>query len=191
MNRFDKFLRHRHSLLIQYKMGDMTKSEFIEDSFQYMEGLGIKPFTRVDNIKKAVYNYHYYNVSAKYWQWIARDPKNSEKERRSYYSESLNLYYKKDGATLSLLRIIDFNVESYYVRVKSQKLKNKLIEIVIKDPDILLEINTFYSISGIGENDYLILHTRSDFIAKELKTNGVLYEDKRKSLTDSYINQKY
>lgn len=172
-------------------MGDMTKSEFIEDSFQYMEGLGIKPFTRVDNIKKAVYNYHYYNVSAKYWQWIARDPKNSEKERRSYYSESLNLYYKKDGATLSLLRIIDFNVESYYVRVKSQKLKNKLIEIVIKDPDILLEINTFYSISGIGENDYLILHTRSDFIAKELKTNGVLYEDKRKSLTDSYINQKY
>lgn len=169
----------------------MTKSEFIEDSYQYMESLGIKPFKRVDNIKKAVYNYHYYNVSAKYWQWIARDPKNSAKERSSYYSQSIDLYYKKDLATMSLLRIIDFDVESYYVRVKSPKLKNKLIEIVIKDPDILFEINAFHSVSGLSENDYLILHTKSDFIANALKNNGVLYDDKRKSLTDSYINQKY
>lgn len=191
MNRFDKFLKHRHILLIHYKMGDMTKSEFIEDSYQYMESLGIKPFKRVDNIKKAVYNYHYYNVSAKYWQWIARDPKNSAKERSSYYSQSIDLYYKKDLATMSLLRIIDFDVESYYVRVKSPKLKNKLIEIVIKDPDILFEINAFHSVSGLSENDYLILHTKSDFIANALKSNGVLYDDKRKSLTDSYINQKY
>lgn len=191
MNKFDKFLKHRHSLLIQYKMGDLTKSEFIEDSFHYMDGLGIKPFKKVDNIKKAVYNYHYYNVSAKYWQWIARDPKNSEKERNAFYTESSNLYYSKDNTTLSLLRLIDYKAEAYYVRVKSDKLKNKLIEIVIKDLDILLEINTFHSIIGLSENDFLILHSKSEFVANALKANGILSKEKKKSLTDSYINQKY
>jgi hypothetical protein len=191
LNKFDEFLKHRQSLLIQYKMGDMTKNEFIEENYRYMESLGIKPFTKVDNIKKAVYNYHYYNVSAKYLQWIARNPKNSEKERQAYLTESMNFYYKKDNATLSLLRLIDFKAEAYYVQVKSSKLKDKLIEIVIKDPDILHEINAFYSVSGFNEYDYLILHTKSAFIANALRVNGILRDDKRKSLTDNYINQKY
>ncbi len=191
MDKFNKFLRHRQSLLIQYKMGDMTKNEFIEENYRYMESLGIKPFTRIDNVKKAVYNYHYYNVSAKYWQWIARDPKNTDKERQAYSTQSLNFYYQKDGATLALLRLIDFKAEAYYVRVKSHKLKDKLIEIVIKDPDILLEINAFYTVSGLNDNDYLILHTQSATVANALKANGILRDDKRKSLTDNYINQKY
>lgn len=190
MNKFDQFLRHRQSLLVQYKMGDMTKNEFIDENFKYMESLGIKPFTRVDNVKKAVYNYHYYNVNAKYWQWIANDPKNTEKERRTCYSESLNYYHYKDQATLFLLRLIDFNAEAYYVNVKSQLLKGKLIEIVIKDPDVLLEINAFQSFD-LHDNDYLILHSKSLGIADALRKSGVLKEDKRQSLTDSYINQKY
>ena len=191
MNKFEQFLRHRQSLLIQYKMGDLTKNEFIEDNYRYMESLGIQPFTRIDNVKKAVYNYHYYNVSANYWQWIARDPKNTEKQRQAYLAESMNYYNKKDNATLALLRLIDFKAEAYYVRVKSHKLKNKLIEIVIKDPDILLEIDAFHSTGGLTDNDYLILHTKSDVIANALKANNILKDDKRKSLTDSYINQKY
>jgi len=191
MDKFNKFLRNRQSLLIQYKMGDLTKNEFIEENYRYMESLGIKPFNRVDNIKKAIYNYHYYNVSAKYWQWLARDPKNSEKERQACLAESMNYYYLKDSATMSLLRLINFKAEAYYVRVKSSKLKDKLIEIVIKDPDILLEINAFYPVSGVSDNDYLILHTKSAFIANALKANGILKDDKRKSLTDNYINQKY
>lgn len=191
MNKFDQFLRHRQSLLVQYKMGDMTKNEFIIENFEYMESLGIKPFTQVDNIKKAVYNYHYYNVNAKYWQWIANDPKNTDKERRSYYSESLNYYHFKDQATLALLRLIDFKAEAYYVNVKSPLLKGKLVEIVIKDPDILIEIDAFHSLTGFNDNDYLILHTKSLGVIDALRKNGVLKEDKRQSLTDSYINQKY
>jgi hypothetical protein len=191
MNKFDQFLRHRQSLLIQYKMGDMTKNEFIEENFKYMESLGIKPFTRIDNVKKAVYNYHYYNVNAKYWQWVANDPKNTDKERRSYYSESLNNYHFKDQATLSLLRLIDFNAEAYYVNVRSPQLKGKLIEIVIKDPDILLEIDAYHPLSGSTDGDYLILHTKSIIIAKVLSENGILKENKQQSLTDDYINQKY
>ena len=191
MNKFDQFLRHRVSLLIQYKMGDMTKNKFIEESFRYMENLGIKPFTRIDNVKKAVYNYHYYNVNAKYWQWIANDPRNTDKERQAYYTESLNFYHHKDQATLSLLRLIDFKAEAYYVNVKSHLLKGKLIEIVIKDPDILLEIDSYHSLSGSTDSDYLILHTKSNMVANALKNSGILKEDKRQSLTDNYINQKY
>ncbi|HEX3029232.1 MAG TPA: DUF6648 family protein [Clostridia bacterium] len=191
MNKFDQFMRHRESLLVQYKMGDMTKNEFIEENFSYMESLGIKPFTRVDNVKKAVYNYHYYNVNAKYWQWIANDPKNTDKERQAYYTESLNYYHQKDQSTLSLLRLIDFKAEAYYVNVKSQLLKDKLIEIVIKDPDVLFEIDSYHSLSGSTDGDYLILHTKSPAVANALRNNGILRDDKRQSLTDNYINQKY
>lgn len=191
MNKFDQFLRHRQSLLIQYKMGDMTKSEFIEENFRYMESLDIKPFTKVDNIKKAVYNYHYYNTYAKYWRWIANDPKNSDKERRNYYAESMNYYHLKDKTTLALLRLIDFNCEAYYVNVKSKQLKGKLIEIVIKDPDILMEIDAFHYLGDSDEGDYLILHTKSAAIADVLRAEGLLENKKQQSLTDDYINKKY
>ena len=191
MNKFEQFLKHRQSLLLQFKMGDMTKNEFIQENFNYMEKIGIKPFTRIDNVKKAVYNYHYFNVNAKYWQWMANDPKNSAKELDAYYAQAHTYYSQKDRATMALLRLIDFNVEAYYVNVRSQVLKNKLIEIVIKDPDILLEIDPFHSISGLSDNDYLILHTKSIVIANALRENRVLKESKQQSLTDDYINQKY
>ncbi|NLI39430.1 MAG: hypothetical protein GX384_08830 [Clostridiaceae bacterium] len=189
MNKFDRFLRHRQSLLLQYKMGDLTKNEFIEENFHYIERLGIQPFTRVDNIKKAIYNYHYHNVNAKYWQRIARDTRNTSKERQAYYTQSYNHYREKDRSTLQLLRLIDYSgVEAYYVNVRSSLLKGKLIEIVIHNPDVLMEINTP---GNTFEQELLILHTKSQGIAEALRNNGVLREDKRKSLTDSYINQKY
>jgi len=189
MNKFDMFIRHRQSLLLQYKMGDMTKNEFIEESYHYIERLGIKPFTQVDNVKKAIYNYHYHNANAKYWQRMARDPRCTSKERQAYYSESYNHYREKDKATLQLLRLIDYNgVEAYYVRVRSSLLKGKLIEIVINNPDVLSEIH----VPGSAfEQELLILHTKNPGIAEALRENGVLREDKRKSLADSYINQKY
>ncbi len=189
MNKFDMFFRHRQSLLLQYKMGDLTKNEFIEENFHYIERLGIQPFTNVDNIKKAIYNYHYYNVNAKYWQRMANDPRSTSKERQAYYSESYNHYREKDWATLQLLRLIDYSgVEAYYVSVRSSLLKGKLIEIVINNPDVLAEIHVP---GGAFEQELLILHTKNPGIAEALRKNGVLREDKRKSLADSYINQKY
>ncbi len=191
MNPFEKFLNHRQSLLVQYKMGDLTKSEFIKESYFYMESLGIRPFTRIDNVKKAVYNYHYHNVNAKYWQWLKNDPRNTPKERQAYQIQSEEQYRMKDQVTLALLRLIDFNAEAYYVNVKSPNLKGRLIEIVIRDPDILLEIDSRHSLTGSTDTDYLILHSMGIGIANALRANGILKEDKRKSLTDGYINQKY
>lgn len=189
MNKFDQFLRHRQSLLLQYKMGDMTKNEFIEENYYYIENLGIQPFTRIDNVKKAIYNYHYHNINAKYWQRIANDPRNTPKERQACYAQSNNHYREKDKATLQLLRLIDYSgVEAYYVNVRSAKLKGKLIEIVVHNPDVLMEINIP---ENTFEQELLILHTKNPAIAEALRSNGVLKEDRRKSLADNYINQKY
>ena len=93
---------------------------------------------------------------------------------------------EKDKSTLQLLRLIDFKgVEAYYVNVRSSHLKGKLIEIVINNPDVLAEI----TMPGSDfEQELLILHTKNPAIAEVLRRNGVLREDKRKSLTDSYIN---
>ena len=191
MNKFEKFLKHRQSLLLQYKMGDMTKHEFIQANFDYINKLDIKPFSRIDNIKKALYNYHYYNVNAKYWQWLARDPRTNPRGKDALIRRSLDCYYQKDRATLALLRLIDFNAEAYYVKVRSHKLKDKLIEIVVKDDDILLEIDPFNHLNIFSDNNYLILHTRSEIIANILRENRILKDSKQRSLTDDYINQKY
>jgi len=120
---------------------------------------------------------------------MAQDPRASGRERQAYFAETHNHYREKDKSTLQLLRLIDFkDVEAYYVNVKSSHLKCKLIEIVIHNPDVLTEIS---SPANSFEQELLILHTKNPMIAEVLRRNGVLREDRRKSLADGYINQKY
>lgn len=190
-NKFDKFLQNRQSLLLQYKMGDLTKNEFIEANFNTIERLGIEPFKKIDNVKKAIYNYQYYNVLAKYYYSLAKDFPAGSKQRASFMEQSNNYYYEKDKVTMTLLRLLDFkNVEAYFVKVKSKKLKNKLFEIVIKDPDVLYEINALSFHNGMDADD-LVLHSKNPFILKRLKEEGVFLNEKKKSVADNYINQKY
>ncbi len=191
-NKFEKFLRHRQSLLYQYKMGDLTKNEFIEENFYTIESLGIKPFKRIDNIKKAIYNYQYYNVLAKFYYRQAKEFPPGSKQKSNYLSQSNDYYFEKDNVTMTLLKLLDYkNVDAYFVKVRSKKLKNKLFEIVIHDPDALMEINTLSTQYGGMESDDLILHSKNPLILKHLQNEGVFHDEKKKSLTDSYINQKY
>lgn len=191
-NKFNKFLQHRQSLLFQYKMGDLSKNEFIQENFNTIERLGIKPFKRIDNIKKAIYNYQYFNVLAKYYYSLARDFAAGSKQKASYLAQSNSFYYEKDKVTMALLKLLNFrNIEAYFVKVKSKKLQNKLFEIVIKDPDALYEINTLSFPHGGMEADDLVLHSKSPFILNRLKEEGVFLDEKKRSVTDSYINQKY
>ncbi len=191
-NKFNKFLQHRQSLLFQYKMGDLTKNEFIERNFDTISRLGIKPFWRIDNTKKAIYNYQYYNVLAKYYYRQAMDFPKGSKQRGSLLSQSNDYYYEKDKVTRKLLKLLDVkNVEAYFVRVRSKNLQNKLYEIVISDPDVLYEINTLSMRYGGMDADDLILHSKNPTILRQLKEEGVFLDEKKKSVTDSYINQKY
>lgn len=191
-NKFDKFLQHRQSLLFQYKMGDLTKNEFIDENFYTIESLGIKPFKRVDNIKKAIYNYHYYNALAKFYYRQAKEFPKRSKQRNTYLEQSDSYYYEKDKVTMTLLRLLDYeNVDAYFVSVRSKKLQNKLFEIVIRDPDVLFEINTLSVPFGGMEAYDLILHSKNTAILKKLREEGVFRDKKMKSLTDNYINQTY
>lgn len=173
-NKFEQFLQNRQSLIEQYEKGDLSKEEFIEANFNCIHSLDIKPFKKIDNVKKAIYNYQYYNVLAKYYQKRAHDV-NKRHEGRDEFMELVNHYYsRKDQVTEKLLKLLDFTgIEAYYVKVKSPNLKNKLFEIILK------------------EYDNIILHSKNEFILEMLKRENAFTDEVRDSLIDSYINQKY
>ncbi len=173
-NKFDQFLRNRQSLIDQYVKGDLSKEEFIEENYRSVNALDIKPFQKIDNVKKAIYNYQYYNVLAKYYQKKAHDTSSRNAARQDYLELANHFYSKKDHVTEKLLKLLDFRgVEAYFVKVKSPNLKNKLFEIVVRDFD-----------------DF-ILHSKNQNILNMLRYENVFIEEERRSVVDSYINQKY
>lgn len=173
-NKFDEFFAHRQSLIDQYKKGDLTKEEFIENNYQYIQSMNTQPFKKVDNIKKGLFNYQFYNVLAKYCQKRAHESPKDSIQKQDYLEKADYYYSKKDKVTMKILEIIDYSgVDAYYVKVKSPNLKNKLFEIVLKD----------------YEN--VILHSKNVEIKKRLVEEKVFRDEKIESVIDSYINQKY
>ena len=173
-NKFEQFLSNRKSLIEQYTKGDLSKEEFIEANYRCINALDIKPFQKIDNVKKAIYNYQYYNVLAKYYQKKAHDLNKRHGGREDYLELSNHYYSKKDNVTLKLLELLDFRgVEAYFVKAKSPTLKKKLFEIVLK------------------EHDSVILHSINEVILNLLIKENVFSNEVRNSLVDSYINQKY
>jgi hypothetical protein len=139
--------------------------------------MNTKPFTRVDCFEKGFYNYQYYNTLAKYYRMEAGEVKDDFKHPeiyKEYIEKSNNFYNKKDKTILQVLEIVDFkSIEAYYIKVNSSYLKNKLIEIVFKD------------------YNNVIFHTRCPWVIERLEDESILYKGVKKSLIDSYINQKY
>jgi hypothetical protein len=174
LNKFERFMKNRQNLIKQYEKGDFTKEEFIEENYRCIMSLGIKPFRKIDNIKKGIYNYQYYNSLAKYYQKRAHELEKRHEARQDFLEMANHFYHKKDKTTEKMLKLVDFQkIEAYYVKVKSLNLKNKLIEIVFT------------------EYDNVVLHSKSDAVASLLARENILIDKEKKSLTDSYINQKY
>lgn len=177
VNIFDEFFEHRDSLIIQYKNGDITKKEYIEENHKYILGMKIKPFRRIDSYEKGMYNYQYYNMMAKYYNLLAKEEKNNSKHFSYYkkYLEDSNYFYnEKDKTTFRLLRLLKYeNVKAYFIKVKSRQLKNILYEIVLED------------------YEYAVLHSKSIWILNVLKKEGVFLEKERKSVIDYYVNEEY
>lgn len=174
LNKFELFLKHRQSLIEQYSKGDLSKEEFIEQNYNTINSLGIEPFHKIDNVKKAIYNYQYYNVLAKYYQKRAHDLSKRHESRQDFFELADYYYSKKDYVTEKLLKLLDFSgIEAYYVKVKSPNLKKKLFEIVVK------------------EYDNFILHSKNEKILNMLKYENAFIDEERQSLVDDYINQKY
>ncbi|MCX7711349.1 MAG: hypothetical protein N2484_16030 [Clostridia bacterium] len=173
-NKFEQFLKNRQNLIDHYMKGDLSKEEFIEENYRCIHALDIKPFQKIDNVKKAIYNYQYYNVMAKYYQKRAHDLSKRHESRQDFLEQANYYYSKKDRVTETLLKLMDFTgIEAYFVKVKSPNLKKRLFEIVLTD------------------YDDIILHSTSEVIRNMLIHENVFQNEERKSLIDGYINQKY
>ena len=174
---FDTFFDNRSSLIIQYDNGDISKKEFLESNFDFVQEMNIEPFSKIDSFEKGMYNYQYYNVLAKYYTMLAKDIRRSGKHEKyyRYYKNIGNKYYhEKDKATLQLLRYLKFkNVEAYFIEVESKFLADKLYEIVLLD------------------YKEAIFHSKSQWLLKVLKEENVFVDEKKKSLIDDYINERY
>lgn len=172
-----KHFENRSSLIIQYSNGDITKKEFLEYNFDFVQEMNVKPFSRIDSFEKGMYNYQYYNVLAKYYTMLAKDIRRDGKHSKyyTYYKNMGNEYYhQKDRATLQLLRFLEFkNVEAYFIQVESKFLQGKLYEIVLLD------------------YKEAIFHSKSYWLLEILKKEGVFIEGKKKSLIEDYINERY
>ncbi len=192
IDKFEQFLKIRQGLLYQYKKGDLSKDEFISQNYYSIENLGIQPFKRIDNAKKAIYNYQYYNVLAKYYQRMAHSLSRQSEIRKDYIEQANYYYYMKDKVTTQFLKLIDFkSVNAYFVKVQSHKLNGRLFEIVITDPGILIELDYFSDLNNTMDCNYVVLHSMDLSLLSLLRNEGVFSEEKRKSITDKYINEKY
>jgi len=174
---FETFFQNRSSLIIQYTNGDITKKEFLEYNFNFVQAMNIKPFSKIDSFEKGMYNYQYYNVLAKYYMMLSKDVRRSRKHDK-YYIHYKNMgheyYHLKDRATLQLLRFLEFkNVEAYFIQAESKYLQDKLYEIVLLD----------YKDA--------IFHSTSPWLLDILKEEGVFIDRMKKSLIDEYINERY
>lgn len=174
---FDTFFDNRSSLIIQYDNGDISKKEFLEYNFDFVQEMNIKPFSKIDSYEKGMYNYQYYNVLAKYYNMLAKDIRRSGKHEKYYnYYRNIgnNYYHEKDRATLQLLKFLKFkNMEAYFIQMDSKFLEDKLYEIVLLD------------------YKEAIFHSKSPWLLRILKEEGVFIDEKKKSLIDDYINERY
>ena len=175
---FDKFFNNRDSLIRQFKKEDITKKEFIEEHYNFIQRLNLKPFKyRIDSFEKGLYNYQYFNMLAKYSYMRSKDSKLQAKHPNlalQLQKDAQYYYTQKDKSTIKLLEYLEFkNVEAYYIKVQSAVLKDKLFEIVLKD------------------FDNVIFHSISKWLLERLREEGVFVEVRKKSIIDQYINEKY
>lgn len=173
MNAIQKYFKYRQSLINQYAKGDMTKREYLQKNYEAVVYGDIGPFRNMDTVEKALFNYQYYNALAKENKTISTTRDMDYELKRDYLEKSNYYYSRKDRATLTALRMLDFRgVVAYFVKVRSRFLKGKLFEIVIEEENI-------------------ILHSTSPLILNCLREEGVFQEESRKSLIDEYVNHRY
>jgi len=176
-SKFDKFFNHRDALIMKFKVGDISKREYIMENVEFIEKLNVKPFKNIDSFEKGMYNYQYYNMLAKYYYMEAKHLKDKGepvKYYQSFLDEGYYYYGEKDKSTLKFLKFLKFkNMEAYYINVNSDSLQGKLYEINLK------------------EFDKAIFHSKSFKILDILKKEKVFQNDSRKSIIDEYVNVKY
>ena len=119
MNAIQKYFKYRQSLIDQYAKGDMTKREYLQKNYEAVVYGDIGPFRNMDTVEKALFNYQYYNALAKENKTISTTRDMDYELKRDYLEKSNYYYSRKDRATLTALRMLDFRgVVAYFVKVR-------------------------------------------------------------------------
>ena len=171
---FENFRKESIDLLEESKI---DKDSFLNNNLAYIEKLDLKPFSTINNISQAIYNYQYYNLLAKKANLEAQKINHNPKKKRlyrNYINQRENFYHLKDLATLRLLELIEYKgINSYYIILRSKRLQGEIFEI---------EVSTI---------DKVILHSKSKLVLNKLIENDVFSKVPRKSIIDSYVNKSY
>ena len=171
---FETFRKESIDLLEESKI---DKDSFLSNNLAYIEKLDIKPFSTINNINEAIYNYQYYNLMAKKTNLEAQKISNNTKKKKNYLkliNQRENFYHLKDIATLRILDLADYkDIKSYYIILNSKRLQGEIFEI------------------EVCSIDKVILHSKSKLVLQRLIENNVFSSEARKSLIDSYVNKSY
>ena len=174
LKQFETFRKESIDLLEESKV---DKETFLSKNLSFLEKLNLKPFTTINTVNEALYNYHYYNLLAKKSNLDAQKVIHNVRKKKiyiKYINQRENYYHLKDMATLRLIEILKYeNIESYYIILKSNRLKGEIFEIYVK--------NMYQA----------ILHSKSKLNWEKLKEHEVFVDEERQSLIDSYVNKTY
>lgn len=174
---FEVFFENRSTLIIQFREGEISKKQFLEQNYELVRKMNLRPFLRIDSYEMGMYNYQYYNVLAKYFTMLANDVKDTKKHQRYYnyyYNKGNNYYHEKDKAAMDIIEFLEYKgIESYFINLNSKSLNGKLYEIVLVN------------------YEEAVFHSKSLPLLKRLKENGVFEEGQKTSIIDGYINETY
>ncbi|SMP46439.1 DUF6648 family protein [Anoxynatronum buryatiense] len=176
-NLFKEYADIRESLIFQYKKGDLSKKEYIRESYDLLLRYEASPFQNVDSFDKAVFNYHYYNTMAKYIKMKADELRQKEKHQdlyRQMIQRKDRYYHQKDRTSWCAVKLLDFSgIEAYHIKVTSRFLKESLLEIIFFDhPEV-------------------VFHSRGKWLKEQLEKEGLFLDGTRRSVIEHYVNERY
>ncbi|MCD1146958.1 hypothetical protein LQU94_02370 [Peptoniphilus sp. KCTC 25270] len=174
---FQNFIERRSELIQRYETGEFSKREFILENINQLHQSNLQPFIRIDRIEKGIFNYQYYNGMAKYYSILAKEIKYEKKKKREYcrYLGLTNKYYHlKDVTIHTILKFCDYkDIDAYYIHCKSSSLQGELYEIHLKS------------------QKETIFHSKSCQIKEVLEKHNLFCEERKASLIENYINERY
>ncbi len=172
---FRAHAQKRLQLIEQLECGQLDKATFIAANLALYDGLTITMPVAIEALEVGLFYYQYYNSLAKYQQLkfreLAEDDLFSALDWRRLSTAN---YQNKERVTAMLLEgVVNQPIVAYYVKVNSQKLRHKLVEIVFT------------------AQQRVILHTVDDSVIAILRRKNYLTGKTANSLIADYINQPY
>ncbi len=170
---FAAHAKRRLQLIEQLESGQLDKVQFIELNKQLYSDYKIELPSTISSLEEGLFYYQYYNTMAKYYQIKYKHLVDDNIFDAIEMRDQSSAYYRDKEQITKLIINHSHNepIEAYYVDVNSQRLKDKLIEIVFL------------------ARQKVVLHSLDKDVLTLLKRKNYFKYGRSKSRIDSYINQ--